>query len=72
MAPIDIHQHLLNVCGDQTVYVRTVGGVFQQWQQRCERQALFWMAIQNFDKNSTQAVHLWQKCMFNGGNYAEK
>ena len=31
MAPIDNQQHLLNVCGDQTVDVSTVGGAFQQW-----------------------------------------
>ena len=34
LAPIDIHQRLLNVYGKQTVHVSTVrrGGAFQQWQ----------------------------------------
>ena len=34
IAAIDIHQHLLNVYGDQTVDVSTeaVGSAFQQWQ----------------------------------------
>ena len=35
MAPIEIHCHLLNVYGDQTVDVsensEAVGGTFQQW-----------------------------------------
>ena len=32
IAPIDIHQHLLNVYGDQTVYVsEAVSGAMQQW-----------------------------------------
>ena len=31
IALIDIHQCLLNVCGDQPVDVSAVRGVFQQW-----------------------------------------
>ena len=34
VAPTDIHQHLLNIYGDQTVdvsIVRRWGGTFQQW-----------------------------------------
>jgi len=45
IALIDIHQCLLNVCGDQPVDVSAVRGVFQQWWQWCERQTTFWIAM---------------------------
>jgi len=45
IAIIDIHQCLLNVCGDQPVDVSAVRGVFQQWWQWCERQTTFWIAM---------------------------
>ena len=50
MAPIDIHQHLLNIYGDQTMDVSTV----RWWvvyfssgssNERCERQAMFQMVM---------------------------
>jgi len=43
-APIDIHLHLLNISGDQTgcECSEAVGGVFQQWWLRHERQAMSW------------------------------
>ena len=47
-APNDTHPRLLNVYGDQTVDVSTieaVGGAFQQWRQRRERQATFRTAM---------------------------
>jgi len=44
MASMDIPRCLLNVYGDQTLDVSTVSTVLQQWWQRCERQAIFWMA----------------------------
>jgi len=59
-APIDIHWHLLNVSGDQTVKVSTVrwyGVHFSSDNSLCRMQALF---------------HCWQKCMANNGDYHEK
>ena len=41
---------------------KVVGGAFQQWQQRCERQATFWMAIHSSHitkwKASHQLIHM--------------
>jgi len=53
MAPIDIHQHLLNIYGDQTMDVSTV----RWWvvyfssgssSERCERQAMFQMVMNSY------------------------
>ena len=39
VAPVDIHQHLLNVYGGQIVEMSTMmqSGAFQQWRQCCGR-----------------------------------
>jgi len=42
--PVDMHPCLLNFHGDHTVdceHSGVVGGAFQQWQQGCEREAMF-------------------------------
>lgn len=46
-APIDIHQCLLNVCGNQTVDVsiKVEVGAFHQWQQQHENQAMLQTAM---------------------------
>jgi len=67
IAPIDIHQHLLNVYGDQTVDVSPKSGAFQQWWQ--------WVtsAGADFYKRSMQAlVRCWKKYTANDGDYVEK
>ena len=48
MAPTDTHQHLLNIHGDHKSWCEhseVMDGAFQQWWQRCERQAMLWMAV---------------------------
>ena len=57
MAPTDIHQHLMNVSGDQTVDVSTV----KQW------------VVHFSNGDSMHAlVHTWHKCIVNSGDYVEK
>ena len=54
MAPIDIHQHLLNIM-ETKKWMRAqwgMGDVFQQWQQRYERQATFQKVIQIFTSSA--------------------
>ena len=43
-----------------------VGGVFQQWQQQHERQAMFQMVMQVFECGMWAALHHWSKCTANG------
>ena len=60
IAPSDIHWHLMNISGDQTVDVSMV----RQWMQIYDA---------DFCGCSMQAlVHCWWKCIANGGNSAEK
>ena len=70
MAPIDIHGHLLNIYGDQTVdpeHSEVMGGVFQQWQQQVTSTGA------DFYEHGLQALlHPCQKCIANGGDYVEK
>ena len=71
MAPIDIHQHSLNVYGDQTVDVSTV----RQWVVHFSSGNSNSGAPAGVDfKNSgMQAlVCCWRKCIANGDNDVEK
>jgi len=71
MAPTDIHQHLVNIYGDQTVDVSTVSG---GW---CVS-ALVTVAVVTSGgahcyKCSVQALgYGWRKYMANGGEHVEK
>ena len=74
MAPIDIHQHFVNIYGDQTLDVSTM----RQW--------VVCFSGGNSDVNDSHIpdghtdfyghgmqalVHRWQKCVTNGGAYVE-
>ena len=75
MTPTDIHWHLLNVYGDQTVceHSEVVGGVFQQWQQWHERQGTFWMVKHSCHTTKWRAYQSAHLCRpSNGGDYVEK
>ena len=69
-ASTDIHGHLLNLSGDQTVDVSTVqrwDGLFQQWWQ--------WVTSAGVDFlecDMKALVDHWQKCIANGSCYVEK
>ena len=58
VAPIDIHQCLLNVCGYE--HSEGVGSAFQQGQQQQEWQATFWTAVWIFT-----SVACWWNCIAN-------
>jgi len=68
MAPSGIHQHLLNIYGDQTVNgTARDGEVFQQWQQGVTSTGA------DLYKHEMHAlVHRWQKCGADGADCVEK
>ena len=57
MALVDIHQRLLNGCGDQTVDVSTV----RRWVVRFSSGCVYEHGMQAH-------VHHWQKCTADGGD----
>ena len=76
IVPVDIHQHLLNVYGDQPVDVSTV----RWWVVQFSYDAIIAPVKQlvnptgsDFCKSGIQAlVHYWQKCIANSVDYVEK
>ena len=76
IAPIDIHQYLLNVCEDQTVDVNTV----RWWWVVCfnsdvkdkpySGQSCRYIFLNEYCMQTL--VHHWKKCIDNGGDYVEE
>ena len=60
IASIDIHQHLLSVYEDQTVYVSTMKWWVTSTSAIC------------YKRNTQALVCSWEKWVANGGDYVEK
>ena len=72
VAPIDILQPLLNVYGDQVVYVSTEGRWVAHFRGGNSGSGPP-LLVQIFFVHRVQAfAHCWQKCVANGGDYVEK
>ena len=74
MANIDIHQHLLNIYGNQTVDVcQGSGWWISEVMRMIWKKSHILATSADFYVHRMQAlVHCWWKCIVNGGDDAEK
>ena len=73
ISPTDIHWHLLNIYGDQTVDVNTVVWCVSAFETATWKTGQVLGSHADFHKHVFQSfVHCWQKFIATGGEYVEK